>query len=103
MHVLVYAERPDVHAVVHAHPPMATVLAGESPEQPVPPERPVSDEAAATIQTLVKFSDAIVVDHHGALAVGGTLEEACDRLEALEQSARMPPGCPGCSVCPKVP
>jgi L-fuculose-phosphate aldolase len=95
LHVLVYAERPDVQAVVHAHPPMATALAGEPAATSALP-----DEAVATIQALVRLSNAIVVDHHGALAVGGSLDEACARLEALEASARLPPGCVGCAGCP---
>ena len=94
LHVLVYAERPDVRAVVHAHPPMATALAGE-PD----PAGALPDEAVATVQALVRLSNAIVVDHHGALAVGASLDEALERLEALEASARTPPGCQGCSGC----
>jgi L-fuculose-phosphate aldolase len=105
MHVLVYAERPEVQAVVHGHPPTATALAlaGESLERCVLPESclvlgavptasyatPFTAEVAATLQTLVKFSNAIVMDRHGALALGRSLEEAYNRLETLEHSARI--------------
>jgi L-fuculose-phosphate aldolase len=105
MHVLVYAERPDVVAVVHGHPPIATALAlaGVSLEQCVLPEpclvlgavptapyaTPFSAEVAASIRPLVRQASAIILDRHGALTLGRTLEEAYNRLETLEHAARI--------------
>ena len=105
MHVLVFAERPDVTAVVHAHPPIATALAlaGVSLEQCVLPEpclvlgavptapyaTPFSADVAASIRPLVRRSSAIILNRHGALTLGRTLEEAYNRLETLEHAARI--------------
>jgi L-fuculose-phosphate aldolase len=100
LHLLVYAARPDVEAVVHARPPLAPALADGPGWAGTPP--PLLDaEAATTLQALVTVSNALVVDRHGALAVGSSLEEAYARLEALVQSTCVAPGCAGCSGCPQ--
>jgi L-fuculose-phosphate aldolase len=103
MHVFAYAERPDVGAVVHGHPPIATALAlaGVSLAQCVlsesclvlgavptaPYATPSTDEVTASLRPLVARANVIVMDRHGALALGRTLEEAYNRLETLEHTA----------------
>jgi L-fuculose-phosphate aldolase len=103
MHCAVYRERPDVLAVVHAHPPMATActVAGVSLMQPVLPEvlvtlggiptaryaRPSSAEGAVVIRELIREHDAVLLDHHGTLTVGRSAFEAYLKLEKVENAA----------------
>jgi L-fuculose-phosphate aldolase len=105
MHCFVYAERPDVNAVVHGHPPIATALAlaGVSLAQCVlseaclvlgavptaPYATPSTDEVTAALRPLIGAANAVVMDRHGALALGRTLEEAYNRLETLEHTAKV--------------
>jgi L-fuculose-phosphate aldolase len=105
MHLEVYRQRPDVNAVVHAHPPIAVAfsIAGVSLAQCVLPEvvvtlggiptteyaTPGTPEVPETIRHAVRDYDAIVLAHHGSLTVGGTLWEAYLRLEKVEHTAEI--------------
>jgi L-fuculose-phosphate aldolase len=102
VHRAVYAARPDAGAIAHAHPPavLACLLADLLPDPGVLPEAAAvlgrvglvpalpfgSPEVAAA--TAAALADprvgAVLLDRHGALAVGATLEVAVDRLEVLE-------------------
>ena len=105
MHVAVYRGRPDVRAVVHAHPPVATGFAVAA----IPLDRPVLAEPVVTLGPvpLVPFgtpstpdlaervaaaipsAHALLLANHGALTVGETLWRAWERMETLEQFARI--------------
>lgn len=105
MHLMVYRERPDVRAVVHAHPPMATAFAvcrrplgeryltetvsglGEVPVAPfaLPSTREVPD----SVRPFVRDHSAVLLANHGALAWGPDLWSAFDRMETVEQTARI--------------
>lgn len=105
MHQLCYDERSDVQAVVHAHPPMtvALALAGVSmaecvlsetclvlgPILTAPYSTPTTDEVPRTLRPYVRQANAIVLDRHGALTVGRTLDEAYNRLEAMEHASKI--------------
>lgn len=105
MHLEVYRQRPDVHAVVHAHPPLATAfsIAGVSLARCVIPEvivtlggiptaeyaTPGTTEVPASIRRAIQDYDAIVLAHHGSLTVGDTLWEAYLRLEKVEHTAEI--------------
>jgi L-fuculose-phosphate aldolase len=105
MHLEVYRQRPDVSAVVHAHPPLATAfsIAGVSLARCVLPEVivtlggiPTTDyatpgtlEVPETIERLIQDYDAIILAHHGSLTVGQTLWEAYLRLEKVEHTAEI--------------
>ncbi len=105
MHRAAYAARPDIGAVVHAHPPMATALtlAGLSLAEPVLPEvvlalgaiptavyaTPSTGETARVVETLFLDHDAILLDRHGAVTLGADLSDAFRKLEKLEQAARI--------------
>ncbi|HET9426611.1 MAG TPA: class II aldolase/adducin family protein [Gemmatimonadaceae bacterium] len=105
MHLRIYEQRPDVRAVVHAHPPAATgfAVAGESLEAPVLPElmfligpvplvpygQPGTDELPDRLAPFVREHDAFLLANHGATTVGRTLNEALFRMESLEQGARI--------------
>ena len=103
MHLACYEERPDVCAVVHAHPPIsiAFTIAGQSMARCVLPEVvltlgvvPTVPYATTGTQTLadkirphIKAHDAILMDRHGAVCLGRDLLEAFCRLETLEHTA----------------
>lgn len=105
MHLEAYRQRPDIRAVVHAHPPHAialsiagipisdclipevVVLLGVIPTTPY--ATPSSDENAFVIRRLIRCHDALVLYRHGTLTVGESLWQAFMRLETVEQSARI--------------
>ncbi len=105
MHLEVYRARPDVRAVVHAHPPHATALTvvGEGLRSDFLPEvvlllgeipvtglaLPSSSENAVAIRHLIGDHDVILIRRHGSLTVGADLEEALVALERLEHAARI--------------
>lgn len=109
IHLAVHAGRPDIDAVVHAHLPasMALTLAGEIPDPTVLPETALllprvpfvpfgamgSAELAARIE--VAFEEgpeplprAVLLERHGAVAVGPDVATAVDRLDLLEVLCR---------------
>jgi len=105
MHLRIYRLRPDVGAVVHAHPPFATAfaVAGEDLMAPVLPEilvliggvplvpyaTPGSPALAAAIEPFLPHHDAFLMANHGATAYGSTLSIAHQRMESLEHAARI--------------
>lgn len=105
MHLEAYRRRPDVRAVVHAHPPITVALsiAGIPMDTPLLPEVIVllgliptapytlasSDEGALAIRDLIGGHDAIILQRHGTLTVGENLTQAFMRLETVEQNARI--------------
>ena len=105
MHRVCYAGRPDVRAVVHAHPPVATGLAtaGKTlpanivPELPVvvgpvalvPYARPGTPALGAAMAPLLSGHEVFLLSNHGVTSVGITLDEAVQRMESVEQAARI--------------
>ncbi|MCK4548063.1 MAG: class II aldolase/adducin family protein [Candidatus Eisenbacteria sp.] len=105
MHIAAYQERPDIRAIIHAHPPITTALtlAGLSLAQCVIPEivlvfgciptaayaTPSSREGPEAIRSLVRKHDALVLDRHGSLTVGKDLTDAFRKLEKVEYCARV--------------
>lgn len=103
MHLACYDNRPDVRAVIHTHPPIsiAFTIAGVSMARCVLPEVVLTlgviptveyattgtrDLADRVAETIVEH-DAILMDRHGAVCVGGNLLEAFCRLETMEHTA----------------
>jgi len=105
MHLAAYAARPDVRAIVHAHPISAVALtvAGAPPPNDVMPEAavvlgqivvapfstPGTDEVPRALAPFLPGHEVILLERHGALALGRTLFEALDRLETLERVSRV--------------
>jgi L-fuculose-phosphate aldolase len=103
MHLLVYAKRPDVRAVVHAHPPLLTAFTLASlpfssetlpevwltigPVPTAPYATPSTGEVPDSIAPYIEEHHAILLERHGALTVGETLGQARSRLEKLEHAA----------------
>lgn len=104
LHLAIYRIRPDINAVVHAHPPYATAFAaaGMALTEPVFPEMivrfgeiplvpyatPGTDRLAELVAEAMRDHDAVLLQNHGAITVGRTLEEACGLMEALEWTAK---------------
>src|SRR5438093_8934716 len=92
MHLLIYNERPDVRAAVHAHPPCGTgyAAAGLPLDKALISEviltlgciplaaygTPSTEELTDSMRPLVKHHDALLMANHGAVAYGPTLETA---------------------------
>ncbi len=105
MHLMIYRNRPDVRAVVHAHPPTATgfAAAGLALDQPLLPEvvvglgsvplaryaTPGTPDLARSLEPLVGEFDAILIQNHGVVTFGSSLEAAYFKMEAVEQFARI--------------
>lgn len=105
LHMCIYKNRPDVQAVVHAHPPHATALAasGRCLDRPFLPEAVVSlgpvvplvplaapgAAAVAALDPLVPLYDVVLIAGNGVFAWGDTLEQAYLRLELCEHLARI--------------
>lgn len=105
MHLTILRARPEVDAVVHAHPPVATgfAAAGKALEGDVIPELiafvgPVplvpyamtgTGELSERIAPFIAGHDALLLANHGAVTMGRTLDEALYRMESVEQSARI--------------
>lgn len=103
MHIAAYAERPDVMAAIHAHPPatVAFTVAGIEMDPCALPEvilafgrvpvtayaTPATTEGAGVVRDLIKRHDALVLDRHGSITVGKTLRDAFFKLEKLEHGA----------------
>ena len=109
IHRAVYAARDDVRAVAHAHLPasMGLTLAGERPDATALPETAAllkhlpfvaygemgSDDlagrvAAAFTDDVADLPVAVLLERHGAVAVGDTPDTAVDRLELVEVLCR---------------
>jgi len=104
MHLAIYRKRPDVSAIIHTHPPVSTAfsVARISLSEPVLPEvilgfgdipiapyaTPGTPEGAQILDTIIDTHDVVILDHHGAVAVGATLEEAYQKMERLEHTAK---------------
>lgn len=105
LHLTAYAARPDISAVVHAHPVTATsfTLVGESVPDGVlaelmltvgavglaPYAQPGTAELGEIVAPLFATHDVVLLSHHGAVALGATLQAAHFAMESLEHGARM--------------
>ncbi len=105
MHLVAYRERPDVQAVVHAHPPLATgfAVAGIALDRAVLAEvvttlgsipiaeygTPSTRELPAAVAKFVKAHDGMLLANHGALAIGKDLFSAYYKMETIEHAAHI--------------
>lgn len=105
MHLAIYRLRPDVQAVVHAHPPYCTgfAVAGMPLESCVLPEivmtigsvpltsygTPSTEEVPRAISEVITRSDALLLANHGAVTVGSDLMNAYYKMERIEHFAHI--------------
>jgi L-fuculose-phosphate aldolase len=105
MHFEVYRRRPDVQAVVHAHPPLATGFAVAG----IPLDRAVLAEVVCTLGSVpiaeyatpstkelpeavgkyVQAHDGMLLANHGALTLGKDLFSAYYKMETIEHFAKI--------------
>ena len=105
LHLRVYRERPDIFAVVHAHPVTATgfAVARVPLDKAFMPElvvnlgtvpvaeyaTPATDEVPDSIDPYVKDHYAVLLANHGVLTFGRDLMEAYFRMETVESYAQI--------------
>jgi L-fuculose-phosphate aldolase len=105
IHTVVYAERPEMKAVVHAHPPhaVAMTIAGIDLQQPFIPEiivtiggiptapfgTPGTQELPESIRAIVRCSDTVVMKNHGSVTMGTNLLDAFKKLDMVEHTAKI--------------
>ena len=105
MHLLIYHRRPDVHAVCHAHPPIATAYAAAGLALNkallselvislgcIPVARygmPGTQELSDALEPLVQDYDAILLANHGVVTCGPDLLTAFFRMETVEHFAQV--------------
>jgi L-fuculose-phosphate aldolase len=103
MHLLIYRRRPDINAVCHAHPPVATgyASAGLALNKAILAElvlslgcipvarygTPGTPELTDAIEPLVQSYDAILMANHGVVTYGADLLSAFFRMETTEHFA----------------
>lgn len=105
MHLEVYRQRPEIQAVVHAHPPVATAFAVAG----IPLDRAVLAEVVTTLGSIpiaeyatpstkelpeavrkyVKAHDGMLLANHGALTLGADLFSAYYKMETIEHFANI--------------
>lgn len=105
MHLAIYRARPDVHAVVHSHPPIATgfACAGRPLDEPICSEAIMSlgsvplapyattgtDALAASLAPIIPHHSVILLANHGAVTYGESLLDAFLKMETLEHFAHI--------------
>jgi L-fuculose-phosphate aldolase len=105
IHLVAYEERPEMKAMVHAHPPHAVALtiAGIDLQMPIIPEiivtiggiptapfgTPGTDELPDSIRAILRCSDTLIMQNHGSVTLGANLMDAYKKLDMLEHTAKI--------------
>lgn len=109
LHQAIYAARPQSRAVVHLHstasaaiscleglnladslPPLTPYFVMKIGRLPVIPyHRPGAPELAEQIIDIARTHPAVLLANHGPIVAGNTLAEAVDRVEELEETAKL--------------
>src|SRR5262245_16730470 len=105
MHLLIYEMRPDIHSVVHAHPPCATAYAAAG----IPLNKalisevvlalgciplaeygtPGTPELSDQMRPFITSYDALLLANHGVVTYGADLEDAFNRMDTVEHFAKI--------------
>ena len=106
MHLAVFSKRPDVQAIVHAHPPAATGFAAcriRLDQDVILPEvvfglgrigfaeygTPTTEDVPRAVEKEIPECEALLLANHGALTVGADVMQAFYRMETLEMYSRV--------------
>jgi len=105
MHTTIYEMRPDINAIVHAHPPVATgfAVAGRPLDLALLPEviiglgsipladygLPGTPELSEALKPFIPTYDALLMANHGAVCYADDLMKAFFRMETVEHFARI--------------
>ena len=104
MHLEIYKSRPDINAIIHAHPlytgifavtdhEINTGMTGESRYilgeiASIPYELMGTNKLANSCAEKLKNTDVAIMKNHGAICIGKNLYEAFDKMEVLEFTAK---------------
>ncbi len=105
-HKAIYIARPDIRAIVHAHPPalVSFAITGKVPDTRIVPKAreicgsvgyakyalPGSEKLGEAIAGIFKENyNTVLMENHGIVTVGDTLMHAFHRLETLDFCARL--------------
>jgi L-fuculose-phosphate aldolase len=104
LHLLIYKRRGDIKAIIHAHPPWTTTLSatgkkiksnltGESrfilgEITRVPYALMGSEELALAVSEAATNADVLLMENHGPVCLGLSLEDAFNKIEVLEAAAK---------------
>lgn len=105
MHIKIFQEDPNVRAVCHAHPPYSLTFAaaGKPLDEaliqetvmllgvvPVAPYcLPGTEELANSVRPYVKSYRAVLLEHHGLVTWGPSMEKAWFYMESAETLAKI--------------
>jgi L-fuculose-phosphate aldolase len=105
MHMTIYRLRPDIHAIVHAHPPTATGFAasGLALDKALISEvllslgtvplahyaTPGTSELSEALEPFISDHDAILMANHGVVTYGCDLLQAYMNMETVEHFAKI--------------
>ena len=105
MHLEIYRNRPDVNAVVHSHPPLATgfAVAGIPLTRAVLAEvittlgsipiaeygTPSTAELPEAVRKYIKAHDGMLLANHGAVTCGRSIMDAYYKMETIEHFAKI--------------
>lgn len=106
MHLTIYRENPQIHAVIHAHPAYATVLASVGKDVPAdllaegvyffgdclhvaPFAQPGTAELGDSVLPYCRSSSAALLANHGAVSWGADLLSALIAMESTENYCRV--------------
>jgi L-fuculose-phosphate aldolase len=105
MHAAIYRTRKDVQAVAHTHAPTATAFGIAKTEilplqiemfmllpngvPIIPFKAPGSKALAEAVQKKIAKYDAVILENHGIVTVGSTIEAACSLNEMVEECAKI--------------
>ncbi len=105
MHLAIYRKKYDIRGIIHAHPVFASTFTALKHEintnltaeatailgQPVmvPYALMGTDELAEIVSGNISKSEILLLENHGIVAAGSSLLQAFDRIEVLENAARM--------------
>jgi ribulose-5-phosphate 4-epimerase/fuculose-1-phosphate aldolase len=109
LHLAMYAEQPQAHAIVHLHSTHAVAVScldGVDADDVLPPltpyyvmrvgrlplvpyGRPGDDSLSAEIRSRARTSHALLLANHGPIVAGPSLEAAAGAAEELEETAKL--------------
>jgi 3-dehydro-4-phosphotetronate decarboxylase len=109
LHLAVYAERPEAHAIVHLHstysvavaclddvneddvlPPLTPYYVMRVGRLPlVPYGRPGDDSLAGAVRERARTSAALLLANHGPIVAAPTLAQAAAAAEEIEETAKL--------------
>jgi L-fuculose-phosphate aldolase len=104
MHLECFRKRPDIQAVLHAHPSYSVGVSSTGktipslfPDFPAMVRRvayldymiPTTEVLANAVGNVIRDSDVVVMRNHGVLTVGKTMKEAYFFMQLTEESAKV--------------